>query len=166
MHTHSPKKVFLSFRTKIARPSSRRRFHGARNTPHQETTIISAKNTFTAIQKQSHPPVRIFASHQTHIIAQHISLRAFTQKKAKRGEFSLFSGEKKMKNLNERILAPPEEPNANGAFNRSVARSFKPILARAKTNGFLKEREREYTHVCVFARTFFFFYDVRRVSNE
>lgn len=56
-----------------------------------------------------------------------------------------------MKNLNE--SSAEEEPNANGAFNRSIARSIQPILVRAKTNGF--ERERENTHTCVsFERTF------------
>ena len=54
-----------------------------------------------------------------------------------------------MKNLNE--SSAEEEPNANGAFNRSIARSMQPILVRAKTNGF--EREREYTYV-YFERTF------------
>merc|ERR1711965_564539 len=43
----------------------RRLVVGVRKTPpHQETTITSETNTFTTIQKQSHPPVRIFASHQ------------------------------------------------------------------------------------------------------
>lgn len=51
-----------------------------------------------------------------------------------------------MKNLNE--SSAEEEPNANGAFNRSLARSIQPILVRAKTNGF--ERERENTRVRVF----------------
>ena len=56
-----------------------------------------------------------------------------------------------MKNLNE--SSAEEEPNANGAFNRSLARSIQPILVRAKTNGF--ERERERIHVCAcFQRTF------------
>lgn len=59
-----------------------------------------------------------------------------------------------MKNLNE---SSAEEPNANGAFNRSLARSIQPILVRAKTNGF--ERERERIHVCAcFARTFSYFF--------
>ena len=65
----------------------------------------------------------------------------------KRRWFSLRKrGKKKMKNLNE--SSAEEEPNANGAFNRSIARSIQPVLVRAKTNGF--EREREYTHVCLF----------------
>ena len=51
-----------------------------------------------------------------------------------------------MKNLNE--SSAEEEPNANGAFNRSIARSIQPILVRAKTNGF--ERERENAHTCLF----------------
>jgi hypothetical protein len=60
-----------------------------------------------------------------------------------------------MKNLNE--SSAEEEPNANGAFNRSIARSIQPILVRAKTNGF--ERERERIHVCAcFARTFSYFF--------
>ena len=50
-----------------------------------------------------------------------------------------------MKNLNE--SSAEEEPNANGAFNRSIARSIQPVLV-AKTNGF--ERERENTHTCLF----------------
>lgn len=58
-----------------------------------------------------------------------------------------------MKNLNE--SSAEEEPNANGAFNRSIARSIQPILVRAKTNGF--EREREYTYV-YFERTFSYFF--------
>ena len=66
-----------------------------------------------------------------------------------------------MKNLNE---SSAEEPNANGAFNRSLARSIQPILVRAKTNGF--ERERENTRVRVFsAYLFLIFYEVRRVSK-
>ena len=59
-----------------------------------------------------------------------------------------------MKNLNE--SSAEEEPNANGAFNRSIARSIQPILVRAKTNGF--EREREYTCACVLRVPFLNFF--------
>ena len=57
-----------------------------------------------------------------------------------------------MKNLNE--SSAEEEPNANGAFNRSIARSIQPVLVRAKTkNGFERERENAHTRVS-FERTF------------
>jgi len=59
-----------------------------------------------------------------------------------------------MKNLNE--SSAEEEPNANGAFNRSIARSIQPVLVRAKTNGF--EREREYTRVSLLSVPFLNFY--------
>ena len=58
---------------------------------------------------------------------------------------------KKKNEKSQRESSAEEEPNANGAFNRSIARSIQPVLVRAKTNGF--EREREYTCVS-FARTF------------
>jgi len=143
--THTvPKRSFL------LGPKSRvrRLVVGVRKTPpHQETTITSETNTFTTIQKQSHPPVRIFASHQikhTHPHrAAHFSL---AQGKKRRWFSPRKRGKKKMKNLNE--SSAEEEPNANGAFNRSIARSIQPVLVRAKTNGF--ERERENTHTCLF----------------
>ena len=59
-----------------------------------------------------------------------------------------------MKNLNE--SSAEEEPNANGAFNRSIARSIQPVLVRAKTNGF--ERERECTHVSLLSVPFLNFF--------
>jgi hypothetical protein len=132
----------------------RRLVVGVRKTPpHQETTIISAKDTFTTIQKQSHPPVRIFASHQIKHTHTHRAAN-FSLATQKEASFLCANEEKKMKNLNE---SSAEEPNANGAFNRSLARSIQPILVRAKTNGF--ERERERIHVCAcFARTFSYFF--------
>ena len=130
----------------------RRLVVGVRKTPpHQETTITSETNTFTTIQKQSHPPVRIFASHQIKHTHPHRAAHFSLAQGKKRRVFSAQTRKKKVKNLNE--SSAEEEPNANGAFNRSIARSIQPVLVRAKTNGF--EREREYTHTCVsFARTF------------
>lgn len=128
----------------------RRLVVGVRKTPpHQETTITSETNTFTTIQKQSHPPVRIFASHQIKHTHPHRAAHFSLAQGKKRRVFSAQTRKKKVKNLNE--SSAEEEPNANGAFNRSIARSIQPVLVRAKTNGF--EREREYTCVS-FARTF------------
>ncbi len=128
----------------------RRLVVGVRKTPpNQETTITSETNTFTTIQKQSHPPVRIFASHQIKHTHPHRAAHFSLAQGKKRRVFSAQTRKKKVKNLNE--SSAEEEPNANGAFNRSIARSMQPILVRAKTNGF--EREREYTCVS-FARTF------------
>ena len=130
----------------------RRLVVGVRKTPpHQETTITSETNTFTTIQKQSHPPVRIFASHQIKHTHPHRAAHFSLAQGKKRRVFSAQTRKKKLKNLNE--SSAEEEPNANGAFNRSIARSIQPVLVRAKTNGF--ERERENTHTCVsFERTF------------
>ena len=67
-----------------------------------------------------------------------------------------------MKNLNE--SSAEEEPNANGAFNRSIARSMQPVLVRAKTNGF--ERERENTRVSNMRVPFLNFFMKREEFHE
>lgn len=146
--THSPKKVF-SLRTKIARPSSRRRCAQNTTTPGNDHNIRNEyvhNDTKTVASARSY--LRI-SSNKTHSSSSRSTF--LSRSRQKEASFLCANEEKKMKNLNE--SSAEEEPNANGAFNRSIARSIQPILVRAKTNGF--EREREYTHTCVsFARTF------------
>lgn len=136
----------------------RRLVVGVRKTPpHQETTITSETNTFTTIQKQSHPPVRIFASHQikhTHPHrAAHFSL---AQGKKRRWFSPRKRGKKKMKNLNER--AAPKKNQTRTALSTAPSRVQFNLFSFARKRTDLKERENTHTRVSLLRVPFLNFF--------
>ena len=128
MHTHSPKKVF-SLRTKIARPSSRRRCAQNTTTPGNDHNIRNEyvhNDTKTVASARSY--LRI-SSNKTH---SYSSRSKFLSRYAKRGEFSLRKRGKK----NEKSQREQRRRRAKRE------RRFQP-LPRAFNSTYSRSRENE-----------------------
>ena len=112
----------------------RRLVVGVRKTPaHQETTITSETNTFTTIQKQSHPPVRIFASHQIKHTHPHRAAH-FSLARGKKRRW--FSPRKRGKKKNEKSQREQRRRRTKRE------RRFQP-LHRAFNSTYSRSRENE-----------------------
>ena len=146
MHTHSPKKVF-SLRTKIARPSSRRRCAQNTTTPGNDHNIRKEyvhNDTKTVASARSY--LRI-SSNKTHSS----SSRSTFLSRQKEASFLCANKEKKMKLKISTRAAPKNQTRT--ALSTAPSRVQFNLFSFARKRTDLKERENTHTCVC-FERTF------------